>query len=99
MLPRSVGHLTHLKSLNLAENALRGALPPEIAFLRYLRTLDVSSNMLSRRAVDLLFFSSGVTSTKVQMLTHVTRRQLQHAQQACFFPPSPLDLPVQKCKC
>ena len=48
MLPRSVGHLTHLKSLNLADNALRGALPPEIALLRYLRTLDVSSNMLSR---------------------------------------------------
>ena len=57
MLLWSVGHLTHLKTLNLADNALRGALPPEISFLRYLRTLDVSSNMLSRRAQLTCFFS------------------------------------------
>jgi len=36
-----------LKSLKLSHNALRGALPPEIATLTYLRSLHLAENLLS----------------------------------------------------
>eukprot|EP00960_Hanusia_phi_P073574 768042-Hanusia_phi.AAC.5 len=46
LLPRSIGHLAMLSTVNLAKNQLRGTIPPEIASLARLRYLDLSSNQL-----------------------------------------------------
>ncbi|KAJ6417162.1 hypothetical protein OIU84_002962 [Salix udensis] len=47
LIPRSLGYLDQLKSLDLSCNHLQGGLPSELSSLKWMEVLDLSHNLLS----------------------------------------------------